>query len=188
MLSCFSFEIFWGRSSVNTDVLTIQAHAACDRLRRFLIEFVEIHGHFNLDPAINANLLQMSAVTIDWAMRPFRENAPKTQRRSVPANALRPKLKSVLVKVYLYQCDASKRVNVVTTFWDCCVGGAGEWRRLPAFIFKSCPQKMWFGFNPASGSDLRSGRLRAAPPFQALPWKRTRQGSGSGRSAPGETR
>lgn len=58
-------------------------------LMPILIESMEVHGHLNLDPAIKAKLLQMSAATIDRALKTVRENSPKARRRGVAATALR---------------------------------------------------------------------------------------------------
>ncbi len=62
-----------------------------------LIESMEVHGHLNLDPAIKAKLLQMSAATIDRALKTVRENSPKARRRGVAATALR---RSVPVRTF----------------------------------------------------------------------------------------
>ncbi len=62
-----------------------------------LIESMETHGHLDLHPAVKAKLLQMSAATIDRALRPVRENSPKTRRRGVAATALR---RSVPVRTF----------------------------------------------------------------------------------------
>jgi hypothetical protein len=62
-----------------------------------LVESMDTHGHLKLDPAIKAKLLQMSAATIDRALRPARENSPKARRRGVAASALR---RSVPVRTF----------------------------------------------------------------------------------------
>jgi hypothetical protein len=66
-------------------------------LMPILIESMEVHGHLDLDPAIRAKLLQMSAATIDRALRPVRETSPKPRRRGVAASALR---RSVPVRTF----------------------------------------------------------------------------------------
>lgn len=66
-------------------------------LMPILIESMEVHGHLNLDPAIKAKLLQMSAATIDRALKTVRENSPKARRRGVAATALR---RSVPVRTF----------------------------------------------------------------------------------------
>jgi len=58
---------------------------------------MENHGHLDLDPAIKAKLLQMSAATIDRALRTVREASPKARRRGVAATALR---RSVPVRTF----------------------------------------------------------------------------------------
>jgi hypothetical protein len=62
-----------------------------------LIGSMENHGHLDLDPAIKAKLLQMSAATIDRALRTVREASPKARRRGVAATALR---RSVPVRTF----------------------------------------------------------------------------------------
>jgi hypothetical protein len=54
-----------------------------------LIEAMEGHGHLDLDPAIKAKLLRMSAATIDRALQTVRENSPKSRRRGVAGSELR---------------------------------------------------------------------------------------------------
>lgn len=58
-------------------------------LMPILIEAMESHGHLELDPAIKAKLLQMSAATIDRALQTVRENSPKPRRRGVAGSELR---------------------------------------------------------------------------------------------------
>lgn len=68
------------------------SHRLCSKRLRplipILIESMENHGHLDLDLAIKAKLLQMSAATIDRALRPIRENSPKTRRHGASASDL----------------------------------------------------------------------------------------------------
>ncbi|MBB3955527.1 hypothetical protein GGR38_002481 [Novosphingobium sediminicola] len=55
-----------------------------------LIEAMEGHGHHSLDPAVREKLLQMSAATIDRALRSARDAAPgRRRRRGVAGSELR---------------------------------------------------------------------------------------------------
>ena len=53
-----------------------------------LIEAMEGHGHLDLEPAIKAKLLQMSAATIDRALKTVRESSPRLRRRGVAGSEL----------------------------------------------------------------------------------------------------
>lgn len=54
-----------------------------------LIEAMEGHGHLDLEPEIKAKLLQMSAATIDRALKTLRESSPRLRRRGVAGSELR---------------------------------------------------------------------------------------------------
>lgn len=54
-----------------------------------LIEAMEGHGHLDLEPTIKAKLLQMSAATIDRALKTVRESSPRLRRRGVAGSELR---------------------------------------------------------------------------------------------------
>jgi hypothetical protein len=58
-------------------------------LMPILIEAVEGHGHLDLEPTIRTKLLQMSAATIDRALRTVKESGLKPRRRGVIGSELR---------------------------------------------------------------------------------------------------
>lgn len=62
-----------------------------------LVEAMEQHGHLQLDPVVRAQVLTVSAATIDRLLCPVREPTPGTQRRRGVATALR---KSIPVRTF----------------------------------------------------------------------------------------
>ena len=62
-----------------------------------LVEAMEPHGHVPLDPAVRAQVLTVSAATIDRLLCPVREPTKGTQRRRGVATALR---KSIPIRTF----------------------------------------------------------------------------------------